>query len=59
MTRVYVNEKQLKGQRANMWKLPLLEARASVSGSLNTHIVVVFQDSEKKAIPREGLMRGG
>lgn len=37
-----------------MWKLPLLEARTSVSGSVDTEIVAVFQDSGNKALPPKG-----
>jgi leucyl aminopeptidase len=37
-----------------MWNLPLLEARISISGSVDTDIIAVFQDSGKKAIPPKG-----
>jgi leucyl aminopeptidase len=37
-----------------MWKLPLLEARTSIAGSLDTEMIAVFQDSNKKAISPKG-----
>ncbi len=38
-----------------MWKLPLLEARTSVTGAVDTDIAIIFQDSSKKAIPPKGI----
>ncbi len=34
-----------------MWKLPLLEVRAAVSGKGDADLVVIYQDSAKKAVP--------
>src|SRR4051794_6041325 len=41
-----------------MWKLPLLEARTSVTGAVDTDIVTIFQDLAKKAIPPKGVYAG-
>ncbi len=37
-----------------MWKLPLFEACTSIIGSVDSHLVMVFQDSGKKAILPRG-----
>ena len=41
-----------------MWKLPLLEAKTSLSGKKDTFIVGVFQDTGKKAISPQGSYGG-
>ena len=41
-----------------MWKLPLLEAKTSLSGKKDTFIIGVFQDTGKKAISPQGSYSG-